>query len=243
MAMSDVKNKLSEIQNFIQKMTKDRSYRKANKFMEWKNKYSSEIVKCAGELEVCRQSLSVIITDVAKNIRLGISEARDVSLQEMELENATIGYLSVDDAAFALQSVENYDAINSIFEMINMATKRLYGGSPKANQRTLFRHPERDDFKKQMEEDEVQASRVAIYREIKDDLITTGRIEECMKKYRQNKRKQQEVRRVSGKTAEEYDALESPAVPQTVSEDDVSERRAKIDMDKNMAFNSAPPEI
>lgn len=241
MSVSDVKDKLTEIRHAVNRMMKDRRYKKAGKFMEWQNAYSFEIIKCAGELRKCREELSLVISDTAQAIRKGRSEVRDVSLQEKELENAVLGYLAVDDAIYALQSVNNYDAVNDVYEIINMAAGRLYGERPKKKMGTLFRHPERDDFKMHLESDDMQDTRMTVYSEIKDDLIASGDIEMCLKQHRQDKLTSAESKSVARR--HETDSINStPTVPAAVLEDDDT-KRAKIEMDKSISFNTAPPKV
>ena len=243
MSISDVKDKLTEIQKKINKMMKDRRYKKANKFMEWQNEYSAEILKCAGELRKCREELSLVITDTARAIKHGRAEIRNISLQEKELENAAMGYLVVDDAIYALQSVNNYDAINDAFETINLAAKRLYGERPKKKMGTLFRHPEREDFKTYLESDEINDARELVYKDIKENLIASGNIEECLKQYRQNMLKNPKKKTSDVNESDDNAGSSSYVSTETPAEEDDAAKREKIERDKGISFNTAPPKI
>ena len=80
----------------------------------------------------------MVISETAKSVRQGLEEVRNVELQKLELKNAAIGYMIMDDATCALRSVNSYDAINMAYESLDMAERRLKGESPRKNLRIFW---------------------------------------------------------------------------------------------------------
>lgn len=241
MSVEDIKNKASNVKYRIEKMMKDKQFKKEAKFFDWKCKYSMELNECAGELNLCRQMFSMIAFSAAKDIKQGEDEFRDTSLQEAELKNAFLGYLMMDDALYTLKSINDYDAITSAYESLDRAEKRIKGEKAKKNLGTFFRKPDREGVKATLENEVLDEKREKIYSEVKDELKATGNIEQTLLNYRQRKREEKNGVRQPAARAE-ASRTETPAVPDKNYESE-EERLRRVENERSMSFRTAPPEL
>jgi len=240
MSVEDVKGRIDSIKRKIERMMRDRQFRREGKFFEWKCKYSEQLLTCSGELNVCKKIFELVISETAKSVRQGLEEVRNVELQKLELKNAAIGYMIMDDATFALRSVNSYDAINMAYESLDMAERRLKGESPRKNLRIFGRHPERGSVQSILENADIEEERLKIYSAIESELTESGNIEQALKHYREKKKK--EVENKAYGSAVDKKISESKPEPDKDYETE-EDRKRRINEERGMAYSSAPPQI
>jgi len=181
----NINESLKKIKKIIDDTKTSSDFKKKKNFDEWKKKYSFELIKCGGELEVCKVNFERIISSVCTSLKKAREEGHFTGILEEELRKSVVGYLIVDECEFALSTVNDYDSINMVYEMIDLAGARLLGKNAKPKLNTLFRHPERSAYS-YIYGDEEERKRNDMFDAIKEDVIRTGNISRCLADYRQN---------------------------------------------------------
>ena len=244
MSFERINESINSVRKKFDGMMKNRHFRKQANFLEWKQNCSSQLNECAGELNACKELFSVAARTSAAAIQKGREECRNTSLQEDELRNAVVGYLTMDDAIFTLESLNNYDALTRAYEDLTLAEKRMKGERARRDLHTFLRRPERKGIQGILDSEEQEAENLKIYEAIKEELIESKNIELTIKNYR--KRKSEEK-----KNGKKQDTPPPPASDPAAAEavhaeqyyESDEERRQRIAHEKRRAFDTAPPEI
>ena len=117
-SLADAKNTLAEVK-------KKHQFKKANQDRQKEVQLQSDMAKCRGKLEICKNDFDRTIRTQCNNIRKGQRDGMDTLLQEQILWNAALGYLLVRDARYALQTINSYDSVQHAYEILEQATLQL----------------------------------------------------------------------------------------------------------------------
>lgn len=179
-------DKLNQVKKKMEAIKKDHRYKKANKDRAIQAELTYEITKCAGDLGVCQKDFKYTIEEQSYFIRKGQAEGYDTSVQEMQLEDATIGYMLVKDALFALRSVYSYDSVGHAYDLLDAATMKITGEKAFPFFDKSSKKPKREEYGF-LNSQEAYEQKRAMYSSFKDKLILTGDIEECIEEAKQNR--------------------------------------------------------
>lgn len=122
-----VMDSLEKAQTMVKDLKKKIRYSKENRNREAAANLQFELMKCRGQLEVCRKDYQRTIRNQSESIQKGIVEHHDTLVQEQILWDSAIGYMLVQDAIFALSSVNSYDSVSHAYEMLDSAMKQISG--------------------------------------------------------------------------------------------------------------------
>ena len=181
-----VNDKLHAAKKKLEALKKNHRYKKANKDRAIQAELTYEITKCAGDLGVCQKDFKYTIEEQSFYIRKGKAEGYDVKVQEMQLEDAAVGYMLVKDALFALKSVYSYDSIEHAYNLLDSATNKITGERAFPFFGTSAKKPKREEYGF-LNSQETYEAKKAMFHSFKDRLIMTGDIEACIEEANQNK--------------------------------------------------------
>lgn len=120
-----ISDSLAEAKNALAEVKKKHQFKKANQERQKAVQLQSDMAKCRGKLEICKNDFDRTIRTQCNNIRKGQRDGMDTLLQEQILWNAALGYLLVRDAIYALQTINSYDSVQHAYEMLEQATLQL----------------------------------------------------------------------------------------------------------------------
>lgn len=247
MSFEKINETINNIKKKFNSMMKNKHFKKQEKFSEWKSNCSKELNECAGELNTCKELFAITARTSATAVQQGREECRNTSLQEDELRNAVVGYLTMDDAIFTLNSLNTYDALTRAYEDLTIAEERMKGKRAKQDLHTFLRRPERKGVQGVLDSEEQEAENIKIYEAIKEELITSKNIELTVKNYR---KRTYEEKKKGGKPDTPPTPPAAPPAPDSAEavhsnqlyESD-EERQQRIEHEKSRSFDTAPPEI
>lgn len=124
MSISDM---LGEAQSALKAAQKKYRFQKANMAREEAVELQVALMKCRGELEICKNDLNRTIRNQSRNITNGKNSGADTLIQEQILWDAATGYMLVKDAIFALETINSYDSVSHAYEMLDAAVKQMTG--------------------------------------------------------------------------------------------------------------------
>jgi len=124
MAISD---KISEVKNSLKDIKRKYRFKKARMLREDAAALQATMAKCRGQLEICRNDFNRAINSQSRNIAEGTRTGKDTAIQEQILWDAAIGYLLVQDAIFALDTISSYDSVSHAYDMLDAAMKQVAG--------------------------------------------------------------------------------------------------------------------
>lgn len=184
----EINEKLEGVKSKLQKIIKEKKYRKANLEREEKAELLATVALCNGELNTCLNSFEIAIRNQCSNIIEGRNEGYDTTSMETTLKGAAIGYLLVKDAMFMLRSVTTYESVIRAYDLLDKAgfdlnrKKRLFGTTGSELKKA------RKDIKDYVDSETVAAAKKDIVESIFEELIETSDIEQCIKSRREASR-------------------------------------------------------
>lgn len=175
-----ISEKLDDAKRTLAELKKKHRYKKANAAMANNVELQVELGKCRGRLEVCLKDFNRVIQAQSKNITEGRRGGFDTLLQEQQLWDASIGYMLVKDAIFALKTIGNHDAIANAYEMLEAAVKQMSGkGSKLRHMPQIGILRDRGVYKKLTSQDAIQ-EKEQLLDAFFETLKETGDIEGCL---------------------------------------------------------------
>lgn len=178
--MSKISDLLADVQDKLDKIRRDKRFKKARLNMDDIVALRSALVTCSGQLAICKNDFELTIRDQARNIREGESIGADTRIQGEILENAAIGYLLVKDAIYALKSVQRSDTVTQAYNTLDVAIDLMTDRTRKLPAPGRIRRlKEREVFGGVTSENAVAQKRL-IVSQIFEALKGTGDIESCL---------------------------------------------------------------
>ena len=179
--MSKLSDLLADAQEKLDKIRRDRRFKKARLNMDDIVALRSALVTCSGQLAICKNDFELTIRDQARNIREGESIGADTSIQGEILENSAIGYMLVKDAIYELKSVQRSDTVTQAYNTLDVAIDLMTDRTRKLPVPGRIRRlKEREVFGGVTSENAVAQKRL-IVSQIFEALKETGDIEACLK--------------------------------------------------------------
>jgi hypothetical protein len=124
MAITDT---LEEVKVYLQTLKKKYRFRKARLARADAVELQTELAKCRGKLAICKNDFNRTIKTQSRNINEGTRVGADTIIQEQILWDAAIGYMLVQDAIFALKTINSYDSVSHAYDMLDTAMKQIAG--------------------------------------------------------------------------------------------------------------------
>lgn len=118
---------LDEVKIYLEGIKKKYRFKKARLARQEAVELQTTLAKCRGKLEICKKDLNRAINTQSKNINEGKQIGADTIIQEQILWDASIGYMLVRDAIYALETISSYDAVSHAYEMLDAAMKQVAG--------------------------------------------------------------------------------------------------------------------
>lgn len=171
--LNDAKKSLNDIM-------RKRKFRKANMERAERAELTAEIAKCSGKLNSCKMNFRSAIREQHQHIAEGRKMGYDTIPQEQIMWDAAIGYMLVEDAAYALRSMANYDSMTRAYEMLDKAYLQMTGRKSKLSKRRNNSVSDRDGFGYINSED-VIAAKEELLDSFFEQLKITGDIDACLK--------------------------------------------------------------
>lgn len=240
MGVTDILNKAKKE---IERIKKDRRYKKANNDRAAQAALTLEVTKCAGELGAGKSDLQHTIKTQCQNIRKGRKEGFDTTIQEKQLLDAAVGYMLIKDAQFAVQSISTYDSVENAYYMLDHATNALAGeraplfggGKPK--------HPKRSEYAEMNSDQQIQ-NKLTFAKSFMEELVYSGDIERCISEARERQRKQ-----ADSQPADTASSLPSSGTSplRLIETENVTEDPSQLENIKKLkqeaAFKAAKPDV
>ena len=178
--MDHISDVLDSAKKSLKELEKKHKYKKASRERNDAIELQTDLAKCHGDLEACKNQFGRTILTQSLNIKKGLSEGIDVAVQRKILQDSALGYLLVRDAIFAIESVNSYESVAHAYEMLDAAMREITGS------RGLPRFPHISSSKKRNEYGYINSQsavkqKKAIVNAMQDELEETGDIEECLK--------------------------------------------------------------
>lgn len=174
-----VNDRIEIVKKKLQNMKKKYEYNKANKEREHRAQLTVDLMDCAGDLGVCKSEYVWIIRDQSAVVREGIKSGFNVEQQKLQLLDAAVGYMLVNETMYVLKSITSYDELSRAFDLLDVATKKITG--EKAVKFSMFgsKKPKRSEYGYLNSSDTIEEKK-NIVTGFLDDLIETGDIEKCI---------------------------------------------------------------
>lgn len=118
---------LDEVKANLEEIKKKYRFRKTRIARQEAVELQITLAKCRGKLEICKKDFNRAINTQSKNISEGKKIGADTIIQEQILWDASIGYMLVRDAIYALETISSYDAVSHAYEMLDAAMKQVAG--------------------------------------------------------------------------------------------------------------------
>ena len=145
--MQNLIDRIKKVRKSLAVIAKNRRYHKENLAIEEKAELSAALAQCSGELEVSKMEFSRIIHKQVRFIREGEEQHADTKLQQEMLRSATIGYMLVKDAQYALRSITTFDSLHYANTMLDTAIDLMTDKKRSVpSMRKTGRLTERDDY-------------------------------------------------------------------------------------------------
>src|SRR5699024_10167720 len=104
---------------------RDSRFRKAARGRDQSTELQMALGQCRGRLKGCSADLEHIMAKQSRAIQDGTRLGKDTHIQEDIHWDAAMGYLLVDDAMYALESISSEQSIAYAYELLESATKKL----------------------------------------------------------------------------------------------------------------------
>ncbi len=176
MAITDV---LNDAKKSLHEIMRKRKFKKANLERAEKAELTAELAKCSGKLNACKVNFRSAIREQHKHIADGRKRGYDTIPQEQIMWDAAIGYMLVEDAAFALRSLASYDSMTRAYGMLDAAMMQMTGKRSKISKRRSASDSDRDGFG-YINSDEVYAAKEELLNSFFEQLKVTGDIDACL---------------------------------------------------------------
>ncbi|MBQ6018512.1 MAG: hypothetical protein IKH82_01775 [Clostridiales bacterium] len=176
MAITD---KIEDIKTSLKKISKDLSYKKANKERDKKVEAQASIMKCRGQLGASLNDFRRNIRSHVDYLKAGPHSEVDVSIREQLLWDAAISYMLVRDAISALETVTSSVNIDYSYKLLDTAVALMNGKKKKipSYNGAATKGRVRYDYVKS---DAVLKAKTQILESVFEDLKKTGDIEACL---------------------------------------------------------------
>ena len=198
---------LNETKKMLNELARKKKFEKANQVRAEKTQMTMDIAKCAGNLNVCKVAFRNAIKEQYRNIAVGRANGYDTLPQEQIMWDAAVGYLLVEDAAYALTSLGSYDSMTRAYELLDAANDQI------TNKKRLFKNFRMDKKERgafgQVGSEALKRQKEEIVDSFFEELKQTGDIEKCVEKYK-NPRTVEAERRLAY-TADPQVLMEAPA--------------------------------
>lgn len=175
-------DKLNGVKDNLNKLKKDRRYKKANLKREEVVELQTALAKCNGQLNLCIKDFEWTIRNQAKNIQEGNRSHADVAIQEQILWDAAIGYMLVKDAMYSLKTVNSSNSISYGYEMLDVAIAQMNGKKKKLPTYGLGSSKKFRNRYGYITSDAVKDEKVEMLEGFFEELKVTGDIEACLAK-------------------------------------------------------------
>lgn len=175
-----ISDSLAEAKNALAELQRKNQFKKANQERHKAIQLQSDMAKCRGKLEICKNDFDRTIRTQCNNIRKGQRDGMDTLLQEQILWNAALGYLLVRDAIYALQTINSYDSVQHAYEMLEQATLQLTKPGKKGSIFGTDTRKERNEYG-YISSRRSRKEKERMLELMFDKLKLTGDIEECIK--------------------------------------------------------------
>lgn len=177
MSITDI---MDNAKRSLEELKRNRRFKKANRDREETVQLQADIMKCRGQLEICRKDFIRSIKTQQRNIEEGRREGMDTFIHEQTMWNAALGYMLVRDAIFALKSVSSYDSVARAYEMLDAATKQMSGKKGTLSATTGTKSTKKRSEYGQITSASVIKEKEEILSGFFEQLKRTGDIEACM---------------------------------------------------------------
>lgn len=125
--MASISDMLNDAKAYIKQMQRKHKFKKANKERDEAAALQYDLGVCRGKLESCKKQFNRTIRTQSANIAEGRATGADTIIQEQILWDAAMGYMLVNDAIFALQSVTSNDSVAHAYDLLDAAMKQIAG--------------------------------------------------------------------------------------------------------------------
>ena len=177
-----IQDTIKDVQSSLQEILRKHKFKKANLARAEQAELQYSLGKCRGKLEVSSSDFKRTIRVQAKNIREGIAAHQDTVLQEQILWDAAIGYMLVQDAVYALKSINSYDSVSHAYEYLDAAVKQMAGKKASVPKALGFRDSKDRNRFGYVTSDAAVKEKEDLLDGIFEELKQTGDIDACITK-------------------------------------------------------------
>ena len=121
--MSSITDKINDAKKALDNAMRDRRFKKERMAREKRAEYVAEVAICSGKLTACKNDLSRAIRQQSSYITEGAKQGCDTTLQEQNLKDSAIGYMLLNDAIYALRSINNSNDIEYAYRILDVAAR------------------------------------------------------------------------------------------------------------------------
>lgn len=172
---------LDTAKTYLQEIQRNRRFQRENLNRQDAAELQAALAKCRGKMEVCKKDFERTIRSQSRNIEEGLKLGADTGLQEQMLWDATIGYMLVKDAIYALSTIASRHSVAHAYEMLDAVTRQMSG---KKSSLPLKRVRERNVYGYITSEMAIE-KKSELLATFFDRLKATGDIEDCLAKAKQ----------------------------------------------------------
>ena len=180
--MSSITDKINDAKKALDNAMRDRRFKKERMAREKRAEYVAEVAICSGKLTACKNDLSRAIRQQSSYITEGAKQGCDTTLQEQNLKDSAIGYMLLNDAIYALRSINNSNDIEYAYRILDVAARCASGKSIKTSGMLKKLGKLKNCSDKDFEE--AYNKKEELYNGIAGQLKETGDIEACLKNAR-----------------------------------------------------------
>ena len=181
-----INDSLNQVKKELDKMKRDRRFKKANMESKARADLLIEIANCNGILNRCMLDFSNIVSEQSRIIRKAADEGYDTTSQEQILWDAAIGYMLVRDCMFALKSVSSFDSLTRAYDSLNYTIKNISGSKSKSLKQIADSHVDKEAYQ-YLNSDDILAEKQQLLDSVFAELKLSGDIEACLKNMNKNK--------------------------------------------------------
>lgn len=144
-----------------------------------------DVNECIGRLGFAMDEYARVIKTQSRNIREGMENGYDTTVQERVLMSSARGYLVVRDALFALKTLRNFDSFLLAEDMLDCAALTMQGKKESLFSKLAKLRKKYPDYSAYFSVD-AASRRDSMVDSFFKELVLTGDIAECVKKNKRN---------------------------------------------------------
>lgn len=181
--MSVIIDNLEDAKRALKEYKRKKSFKKANQEREEEIALIHALSVCRGKLEVCKNNFKRTVRTESLNIKAGKKIGADTTIQEMNLGDAAVGYMIVQDAAFSLETISSFDSVTHAYEMLGAALDMMENRGKKRLKAPKIGAVRNKNAYGYISSSAALYAKQEILASIYEDLLETGDIEKCLEEF------------------------------------------------------------